>query len=153
MTVENIISLLPYTAPFLFVDTIEQVDDEGIVGSYTYPIDSFFYEGHFVNHPVTPGVILTETMAQIGLVCLGIYLMRDKIKAQIELPKIVMVSNEVDYFLPVYPEEKVQVLGRKEYFRFGKLKCNVEMRNAQNEVICKGKIAGMIPRAEYLSKK
>ena len=56
MTTEKIISLLPYTQPFLFVDTLEQVEENGIVGSYTYPSDAYFYEGHFINHPITPGV-------------------------------------------------------------------------------------------------
>ena len=146
MTTEKIISLLPYTAPFLFVDHLEQVDEEGIIGTYTYPIDSYFYKGHFINNPITPGVILTETMAQIGLVCLGLFLMREQIKEETQLPVMVMVSNETNYFLPVFPGEKVRVISKKEYFRFGKLKCQVEMRNDKNELVCKGTIAGMIAR-------
>jgi len=146
MTSEKIISLLPYTNPFLFVDNLEQVDENGIVGTYTYPADSYFYKGHFVNNPITPGVILTETMAQIGLVCLAIFLMKDKITEGIKLPKMVMVSNETNYFLPVFPNEKIRVISRKEYFRFGKLKCQVEMRNAKEELVCKGTIAGMVAR-------
>jgi len=63
MTVKKIISLLPYTTPFLFVDNLEHIDENGVTGTYTYPADSFFYKGHFINHPITPGVILTETMA------------------------------------------------------------------------------------------
>jgi len=91
-------------------------------------------------------VILTETMAQIGLVCLAIFLMKDKITEGIKLPKMVMVSNETNYFLPVFPDEKIRVISRKEYFRFGKLKCQVEMRNAKEELVCKGTIAGMVAR-------
>ena len=139
-------SLLPYSEPFLFVDDLEQVDDNGIIGNYTYSPDAYFYKGHFINNPVTPGVILTETMAQIGLVCLGLFLMRDKIKETTKLPEMVMVHNETDYFLPVFPEEKVKVIAQKVYFRFGKLKCEVSMRNAKNELVCKGTIAGMIAR-------
>ena len=85
-------------------------------------------------------------MAQIGLVCLGIYLMKDKIKEGAKLPTMVMVMNETNYFLPVFPNEKVKVISKKEYFRFGKLKCQVEMRNADNALVCKGVIAGMISR-------
>ncbi|MEM1120872.1 MAG: 3-hydroxyacyl-ACP dehydratase FabZ family protein [Bacteroidota bacterium] len=144
MTTEKILSLLPYTHPFLFVDSLEKLDDEGVVGTYTYPASSYFYQGHFINYPITPGVILTETMAQIGLVCLGLFLMKDKIKEETTLPAMVMVSNETNYFLPVYPGEKVKVISKKVYFRFGKLKCQVEMRNAQNKLVCKGAIAGMI---------
>lgn len=153
MTAEKIISLLPYTEPFLFVDQLDHMDEEGVVGTYTYPADSFFYRGHFIDNPITPGVILTETMAQIGLVCLGIFLLKDKIKEGVKLPELVMVSNTTDYFLPVYPGEQVKVVSRKEYFRFGKLKCQVEMRNEKDELVCKGVISGMIPRKQFSSNK
>ncbi len=153
MTTEKIISLLPYTAPFLFVDELEYIDDDGVTGNYTYPSDSFFYKGHFINNPVTPGVILTETMAQIGLVCFGLFLMREKISENTKLPEMVMVANKTDYFLPVFPGEKVKVISRKEYFRFGKLKCQVELRNEKDELVCKGEIAGMISRKPLISNK
>lgn len=142
MTAEEIISLLPYTKPFLFVDDLEQVDKNGVIGTYTYPPDSFFYKGHFIGHPVTPGVILTETMAQIGLACFGIFLSKGEKKDGTE--GVAMVYNEIEYFMPVFPSEKVWVTSQIIYFRFGKLKCQVEMRNEKNELVCKGKIAGMI---------
>ena len=138
-----IIKSLPYSDPFLFVDELIEVTDEGVVGSYTYLADSDFYRGHFKNNPVTPGVILTETMAQIGLVCLGINLIKQK-EETVDNLQIAMTSSEVEYLLPVYPHEKVIVKSEKVYFRFGKLKCKVVMLNAANEVVCQGTIAGMI---------
>ena len=138
----TILKLLPYTAPFLFVDTLEVVTDDEVVGYYTYPEDAFFYRGHFKDHPVTPGVILTETMAQIGLVCMGIYLLREKI-AEGLAPGLAFSSQEVDYYKAVYPGERVRVHAQKVYFRFGKLKCKVEMHNAAGELVCKGVLAGM----------
>jgi len=74
MTSKQIIAKLPYRHPFLFVDEIIEVDDDGITGSYWFDPELDFYKGHFIDHPITPGVILTETMAQIGLVAFGIYL-------------------------------------------------------------------------------
>ncbi len=76
----DIIALLPYQKPFLFVDGIDAISEEGVTGHYTFNKDEFFYKGHFKNNPITPGVILTECMAQIGLVCLGIYLLQDELK-------------------------------------------------------------------------
>ena len=75
MKTNEIIALLPYQHPFLFVSGIESVNENGITGSHTFLESADFYKGHFKNRALTPGVILTETMAQIGLVALGIYLM------------------------------------------------------------------------------
>jgi 3-hydroxyacyl-[acyl-carrier-protein] dehydratase len=142
MTSKQIITLLPYQEPFLFVDDLTSLKEIGIIGSYTFKKDEYFYKGHFKDNPVTPGVILTEVMAQIGLVCFGIYLMNEK-KLNSK-PQVALTSNAIEFYLPVFPEEKVTVVSEKEYFRFNKLKCKVKMLNASNELVCKGHISGMI---------
>lgn len=143
MTFKEIILQLPYQHPFLFVDEIISINENGICGSYTYDETHEFYKGHFKNNPVTPGVILTETMAQIGLVAYGIYLL-NKSENPINEIKIALTSSEIDFFKPVFPNEKVTVKSEKEYFRFNKLKCKVQMFNEKGELVCRGKIAGMM---------
>ena len=143
MTSTEIISKLPYQKPFLFVDEITEISSEKVVGNYTYRDDEYFYQGHFKENPITPGVILTETMAQIGVVCLGIYLMKAE-KAPIENLKTALTSHQIDFYLPVLPNEKVTVISEKMYFRFQKLKCEVKMYNQQEKLVCKGTISGMI---------
>ena len=142
ITRENIVSMLPYSRPFLFVNSIEAIDDNSVTGSYKYDEHEFFYEGHFKGYPVTPGVILTETMAQIGLVCLGIYLLRESFSET--SPRFAMTSAEVEFLAPVYPGEKVTVAAEKIYFRFGKLKCSTSMKNRSGKIVCKGIISGML---------
>lgn len=137
-----ILDLLPYTEPFLFVDEILSVSDENIAGNYTFSKDAFFYKGHFKNNPVTPGVILTECMAQIGLVCFGIYLLKDENIS--EKSTFALSSTEIDFYLPVFPGEKVTVISEKIYFRFQKLKCKVKLLNGKDEIVAKGTISGMI---------
>lgn len=143
MTSKQIMQLLPYQKPFLFVDDLTMFSDDGITGHYTFKNDADFYQGHFKNNPVTPGVILTECMAQIGVVCLGIYLMRDNISENFK-PQIALTSSQVDFFLSVFPNEKVTVVSEKEVFRFNKLKCKVKMFNSNQELVCRGRISGMI---------
>ncbi len=143
MNSQDIINQLPYTPPFLFVDGISAVSNEGITGHYTFKKDAYFYKGHFKNNPMTPGVILTECMAQIGLVCLGIYLLKDSLSDE-NAPQIALTSNTVDFFLPVLPEETVTVVSEKQVFRFNKLKCSVKLFNAKNELVCRGQISGML---------
>jgi 3-hydroxyacyl-[acyl-carrier-protein] dehydratase len=143
MDTKNIIQHLPYSEPFLFVDELLEVSENGVSGTYTFSESEFFYKGHFKENPITPGVILTETMAQIGLVCLGIYLLKEEISSE-KKPQIALTSNQIDFFLPVYPNEKVKVVSEKEYFRFNKLKCAVKMYNIKDELVCRGTISGMI---------
>jgi 3-hydroxyacyl-[acyl-carrier-protein] dehydratase len=138
---KDILDKLPYAKPFLFVDELLFVDENGAKGSYTFLADSDFYKGHFKDNPVTPGVILTETMAQIGVVCLGVFLLGNEFNSK---SKIALTSSEIEYLKPVFPNEKVIVISEKIYFRFGKLKCKVKMLNSNNEEVCNGTIAGMI---------
>ena len=139
MTKQEIISKLPYSKPFLFVDKILTINENGVEGTFTFEENLDFYKGHFKDNPVTPGVILTETMAQIGLVCLGIFLNEEK-----EIKNIGFTSSEVEFLKPVYPNEKVTVISEKIYYRFGKLKCKVKMLNEKKEEVCAGTLAGMI---------
>ena len=141
MTSKEIISKLPYSKPFLFVDVITQVDENGIQGQFTFNTNLDFYKGHFKDNPVTPGVILIEVMAQIGLVSYGIYLLNASVSSPIA---IALTSSSIDFLKPVFPNEKVTVRSEKIYFRFNKLKCKVEMKNSIGEVVCKGEIAGMM---------
>ncbi len=141
MNTKEILSKLPYSKPFLFVDELLHVDENGAVGCFTFDENLAFYKGHFKDNPITPGVILTETMAQIGLVCLGIYLMNDTLTSN---TVISLTSTEIEFIKPVFPNEKVTVISEKIYFRFGKLKCKVTMKNEQQETVCSGTIAGMI---------
>lgn len=143
MTSHEIISLLPYQQPFLFVDGIDEITNNGCKGYYTLKKNEYFYKGHFKDQPVTPGVILTEIMAQIGVVCLGIYLMKDEI-SEANPPQIALTSSQIDFFVPVYPNEKVTVVSENEVFRFNKLKCKVKMFNENEELVCRGSISGMI---------
>ena len=142
MSPQNILRLIPQQEPFRFVDEILQVDQSGIEGVYTFRKEADFYRGHFPGKPITPGVILIECMAQIGLVGLGIYLL---LKANEEgSPQAVFSSAEVDFLAPVYPEEQVVVQSEKMYFRLKKLKCKTTMHKASGELVCKGTLSGMM---------
>ena len=140
---KTILKSLPYQPPFLFVDELTKITDNGVTGNYTFKESEYFYRGHFKDYPVTPGVILIEVMAQIGLVCLGIYLLREKF-SDIKKPQIALTSNNIDFFLPVKPKQRVNVVSEKIYFRFNKLKCKVQLFNEKNQLVCKGDISGML---------
>lgn len=141
MPYQSLLNQLPYSEPFLFVGELNSVTEDGVIGTYTFDKNAYFYEGHFKNYPITPGVILTECMAQIGVVCLGIYLLEKE--STIGNRGFALSSTEIDFYLPVFPGEEVTVVSEKIYFRFNKLKCKVKMFNSDKKLIAKGIISGM----------
>ena len=145
---EEIRHLLPYKEPFLFVDELEEVNEDGAKGNFTFQEDMPFYAGHFPDNPITPGVILIECMAQIGLVSLGIFL-SGAYQTKEHIP-FAFTSSEVEFYKQVLPGEKVMVKSEKIYFRLGKLKCKVSMNNEQGETVCKGVLSGMSIRKRVL---
>lgn len=144
MKYKEIIENLPYSEPFLFVDEIVDIDQNGVKGNYTFKSESDFYNGHFKENPITPGVLLTECCAQIGVVALGIYLLSLDEKSSQEDLQIALSSSEMEFYKPVFPNEKVTVSSEKLYFRFHKLKCTIKMHNESGDLVCKGVIAGML---------
>ena len=58
-------------------------------------------------------------------------------------PQIALTSTAVDFYLPVFPNEKIRVVSEKMYFRFNKLKCKVQLFNEKNELVSRGTISGM----------
>ncbi|OGW59994.1 MAG: 3-hydroxyacyl-[acyl-carrier-protein] dehydratase FabZ [Nitrospirae bacterium RBG_16_64_22] len=67
MDVNEIMKVLPHRYPFLLVDRIEEIEvGKRIVGIKNVTINEPFFQGHFPNHPIMPGVLIIEAMAQVG---------------------------------------------------------------------------------------
>ena len=66
MDIIRIKELLPHRYPFLLVDRIVECTSEGIVGIKNVSGNEAFFEGHFPNDPIMPGVLILEAMAQTG---------------------------------------------------------------------------------------
>lgn len=69
LDVREIFKRIPHRYPFLLVDRIIEVDgDQRIVGIKNVTANEGFFQGHFPNHPVMPGVLICEAMAQVAAI-------------------------------------------------------------------------------------
>ena len=66
---KEILNYLPHRYPFLLVDRVIEIHgDEKIVGIKNVSFNEPFFQGHFPDHPVMPGVLICEAMAQVGAI-------------------------------------------------------------------------------------
>lgn len=68
LDIHKILESLPHRYPFLLVDRILEVEAERVVGIKNVTINEPFFQGHFPNEPVMPGVLVLEAMGQVGSV-------------------------------------------------------------------------------------
>jgi 3-hydroxyacyl-[acyl-carrier-protein] dehydratase len=145
--IQEVLDLVPQQAPFRFIDEIIRLDEEQIVGAYRFREDEYFYRGHFPGCPITPGVILIETMAQIGVVAYGMYLLacqRNVRPSQMKEPLgFFSLADGLEFKGIVKPGERVIVKGKKIYMRKGALKVDTSMERENGEIVCVGKLVGM----------
>jgi len=141
---EQVLAALPQQEPFRFIDEIVSIDEDGIVATYRFRPDHDFYRGHFPGNPVTPGVILIETMAQAGIVALGLYLLALE-GGDIDSEKIVTLFTDanVEFGGIVKPGERVTVEAKKVFWRRRKLRSQVELRRDDGTIACSGTVSGM----------
>ena len=141
MTPEAVLAAIPHRPPFRFIEEIVEIDQEHIVASYRFPEDADFYRGHFPGNPITPGVLLLETMAQAGVVAHGIYLLGSDPDRRRMLT--LFTDATVEFRGLVRPGQRVITRGKKLVFRRLFLRSAVEMTLEDGTVVCSGTLAGM----------
>ena len=144
LTLEQVLELVPQRSPFRFIDELVEIDDNHAIGRYTFKVDESFYAGHFPGHPVTPGVILIETMCQTGIVALGLYLLAKEVGLD-ELVKYITLFTDADVEFSglVLPGETVTVTAEPVFWRRRKLRCKVAMTSTQGKIVASGVVSGM----------
>jgi UDP-3-O-[3-hydroxymyristoyl] N-acetylglucosamine deacetylase/3-hydroxyacyl-[acyl-carrier-protein] dehydratase len=97
MNIEDLMKILPHRPPFLLVDRILKFEGNKIVGVKNVTMNEDFFRGHFPGHPIMPGVLQLEAMAQVA----GILLLK-RIEAANQLAYF-MSAEEVKWRKPVLP--------------------------------------------------
>ena len=104
MDIEAIKRILPHRYPFLLVDRILELEPDRIVGIKNVTVNEPFFIGHFPDYPVMPGVLITESMAQVAgvLVLMGI--------ADLQHKLVLLASVEHARFRkPVRPGDQLRI--------------------------------------------
>ena len=119
LDINQIMAILPHRYPFLLIDRIIEVDEKGCIGAKSVTINEPFFQGHFPGHPVMPGVLQIEAMAQAAsIVVMRIPENHGKIG-------YFMSADEVKFRKPVVPGDTifihVNMLSVKK--RLGKAAC------------------------------
>jgi 3-hydroxyacyl-[acyl-carrier-protein] dehydratase len=149
LTPAQVLELLPQQRPFRFVDEILEVDDQRISGKYTFRDDEWFYAGHFPGRPITPGVILLESMCQVGVVALGIFLFAlEHSIAEARSWTTFFVEAESEFFRTVRPGGTVTIRGERVFWRRNKLRSKVEMFTSDGVLVAQTAASGLGVRNE-----
>ena len=71
MDIQDILDVLPHRYPMLMVDRIVEITDDSIVGLKNVTVNEPHFNGHFPEHPVMPGLLIVEAMAQVAGILVG----------------------------------------------------------------------------------
>ncbi len=103
-TIEDIMKVLPHRYPFLLVDRILEIEEKKrIVGLKNVTINEPFFQGHFPGHPIMPGVLIIEAMAQVG----GMLLMGSVDDPESKVVYFMSLDN-VKFRRPVKPGDQIR---------------------------------------------
>jgi len=132
---EEIKDYLPHREPFLFVDEIEEaIPGEKAVGVKTFSEEESFFEGHFPNNPILPGVLIIETAAQVSAFIL---LTVEKFRNSFG---VLASVEEFKFLRKVLPNEKIKVVSNLINMKLGLAKSKIEVFVNDN-LVAKGIIA------------
>lgn len=138
-SIEDIMKVLPHRYPFLLVDRILEIEEKKrIVGLKNVTINEPFFQGHFPGHPIMPGVLIIEAMAQVG----GLLLM-----GSIEDPesKVVyfMSLDNVKFRRPVKPGDQIRF--ELEIVQIRGSVCKMRgVGKVEGEVVAEADLAAMV---------
>jgi UDP-3-O-[3-hydroxymyristoyl] N-acetylglucosamine deacetylase/3-hydroxyacyl-[acyl-carrier-protein] dehydratase len=138
-TIEDIMKVLPHRYPFLLVDRILEIEEKKrIVGLKNVTINEPFFQGHFPGHPIMPGVLIIEAMAQVG----GMLLMGSVGDPESKVVYFMSLDN-VKFRRPVKPGD--QIIFELEIVQIRGLVCKMRgVGKVDGEVVAEADMAAMV---------
>ncbi len=141
MDIGRIMDILPHRYPFLLVDRIIEVEgDRRIVGIKNVTINESFFQGHFPGHPIMPGVLIIEAMAQVG----GMLLMSHFVDQDITDKVVYFMSlDNVKFRRPVLPGDQIRF--ELEMLQFRGRTCRMKgVAYVDGQVVAEAEMAAIV---------
>jgi len=151
---KEIKKIIPYKEPFLFVDEVTEIKENEIFGFYQTSKDDYYFEGHFVDFKIMPGVLVVEAMAQLSTI-----LLRQKIgETHKDYHFLAYDVKSVQFLKPIFPGDKIEM--RAEVLAIYPVP-NSEMKIArvksqafvQNDLKCEARFSVAIVKKDEFEKK
>lgn len=116
---QEIKELIPHRYPFLLIDRIEQVDlGKSAVGIKNVSLNEWYFQGHFPDHPILPGVLIIEAMAQTAAALVTKTLLSENQSSERQNNLVYFMSiEEAKFRKPVLPGDILRLRVRKEKSR------------------------------------
>ena len=134
LTVKEIKDILPHRYPFLMIDRVEEVvEGKSAKGYKNVTINENFFNGHFPEYPVMPGVLILEALARMGAICI---LSMEDFKGKIGF---LVGADKVRWKKQVMPGDKldleIEIVKLRGSIGVGKGKATVD-----GSLVCEGEI-------------
>ncbi|MBC7673240.1 MAG: UDP-3-O-[3-hydroxymyristoyl] N-acetylglucosamine deacetylase [Polaromonas sp.] len=137
--IEEIMQVIPHRYPFLLVDRIIEMDPpKRVVGIKNVTINEPFFQGHFPGHPIMPGVLIVEAMAQVG----GMLLMGAVPNPEDKVVYFTSLNN-VKWRRPVRPGDQLRM--ELEMLQVRGPMCRMQgVAKVDGEVVCEAEMSAMV---------
>jgi UDP-3-O-[3-hydroxymyristoyl] N-acetylglucosamine deacetylase/3-hydroxyacyl-[acyl-carrier-protein] dehydratase len=140
MDVKEVMKLLPHRYPFLMVDRVAKIEGNHIVGVKNVTMNEAYFQGHFPGHPIMPGVLQLEAMAQVA----GILMLQSAENAG-KLAYF-MSAEDVKWRKPVVPGDVLQIDVEMTKMR-GKIGKAKGICKVQGEIVSQAEVTFMLADA------
>src|SRR5690606_23863019 len=137
--IEDLMKILPHRYPFLLVDRVLEVEPQKrVVAIKNVTINEPFFQGHFPGHPIMPGVLIVEAMAQAG----GVLLMGAVEDPESKVVYFMSIDN-IKFRRPVRPGDQLRFEVEMVQLR-GKVARIAGVAKVDGQVVCEAEMAAMV---------